>query len=694
MADYKTQLYNIAIGTQGFMLTNTPDSPARTMLQAPVFGTRFASGDREYTDFTFWWYWAQTEWANGVKDTVSWADDGKFYYSTNIDTWSEYGAIKLTSGLVLKNTFDEEITCGSYGLVGGTNYHFVGAKENAAGKATVYRSSDGTTFSNISDSDFGTSSNNTDYVEVINNLLWVGTRGLGNSSVVFSYDGTTWTDHSAAIIAAMTGSALRASSAISAISTDVYLGAEDYANDNVSLMKYDGTTWTELAHWSDGTLIYDMKDFLGNIYYLKGKSGSMVDLRVWNVSAGTDALIRTFKNNTLNNTGGNGMYLHTINGKLIITIPYKEIWSYDGSNLSRIWKRDDNKNSLGSEGFNEATGGLRYGGVYYDDKIWWANLMYDGTYFFNLKKDITDDQTYSGDFLYPLYTKGSSLTYWSFADETKLYEDNDYKGTAGKNFLVFNQIDTISTIDKLFSSCNIIFDELLTGQKIIIEYSTDGMATWTELGNVSYAVDGGTITNKTFDFSDNTIEKKMWLRVKIEGSGSTTPSLQDISIAYYPIPEYKQRWRISVNCIDDLKLLDGKVLETKRGEELRNILKTYWKDKNVLAFQDVDFAETLINEAGGLSAVNTTVTVDSTASFPEQGIIKLDKEKIKYTGRTALTFTGCTRGYEETTATTHADNLICSNGHKVIITDYSEIVPVGAEAKINEFIVTLELMET
>jgi len=685
MADYKTQLYNIALGTQGFMLTNTPNSPARTMFQAPVFGTRFASGDREYTDFTFWWYWAQTEWANGIKDVVSWADDGKFWYSTNIDAWSEYGAIKLTSGLVLKLTVDEDIKCGGYGLVGGTNYHFVGTADDSGGKPVVYRSSDGDTFSNISDAQMTTTQTLISYLKPNSNVLWVGSIGDGNTNVVLEYDGSAWTDHSAAIIAAMTGSALENSSAITIVSTDIYIGAEDSSNSRVSLMKYDGGAWSELATWADGTTIYDMINYLGDVYYLKGTSRGLVELRVWDISVGADALVREFEVGTLRNFGAR--YLHKLNGILVVSIPLNEIWSYNGSSLTRIWKRKAKTVPT----TYESRGDIRYGGVLYDDKIWWHNLVYDGTYFFNNKKDISDEPS---NILIPVYTDKSALRWESTVDYTKLYEDDDYKGTAGKNSLVFNQIDTISTIDKLFSSCNIIFDKLLTGQKIIIEYSTDGMTTWTELGNVSYAVDGGTITNKTFDFSDNTIEKKMWVRVKLEGSGNDTPALQDISIAYYPIPEYKQRWKISVNCIDDLKLLDGKIKETKRGEELRNILKTYWKDKNVLAFQDVDFAETLINEAGGLSAVDTTVTVDSTASFPEQGIIKLDKEKIKYTGRTALTFTGCTRGYEETTATTHADNLICSNGHKVIITDYSEIVPVGAEAKINEFIVTLELMET
>lgn len=58
---------------------------------------------------------------------------------------------------------------------------------------------------------------------------------------------------------------------------------------------------------------------------------------------------------------------------------------------------------------------------------------------------------------------------------------------------------------------------------------------------------------------------------------------------------------------------------------------------------------------GTLSSGNTTVTVASTASFTSSGIIGIDDELIAYTGKTATTFTGCTRAFESTTAASHAD---------------------------------------
>lgn len=46
----------------------------------------------------------------------------------------------------------------------------------------------------------------------------------------------------------------------------------------------------------------------------------------------------------------------------------------------------------------------------------------------------------------------------------------------------------------------------------------------------------------------------------------------------------------------------------------------------------------------------TTVTVASTSKFPSKGYIVVKREIISYTGTTATTFTGCTRGVGGTTA--------------------------------------------
>lgn len=56
-----------------------------------------------------------------------------------------------------------------------------------------------------------------------------------------------------------------------------------------------------------------------------------------------------------------------------------------------------------------------------------------------------------------------------------------------------------------------------------------------------------------------------------------------------------------------------------------------------------------------ITAVNTTIPVSSTTDYLSQDYVIIGAEKILYTGTTATTFTGCTRGYDGTTAAGHSE---------------------------------------
>jgi hypothetical protein len=61
---------------------------------------------------------------------------------------------------------------------------------------------------------------------------------------------------------------------------------------------------------------------------------------------------------------------------------------------------------------------------------------------------------------------------------------------------------------------------------------------------------------------------------------------------------------------------------------------------------------------GSISDSVTTITLDSTADFLSSAALQIDDEIMYYTGKTSTTFTGVTRGRDETIATTHADNAV------------------------------------
>lgn len=61
------------------------------------------------------------------------------------------------------------------------------------------------------------------------------------------------------------------------------------------------------------------------------------------------------------------------------------------------------------------------------------------------------------------------------------------------------------------------------------------------------------------------------------------------------------------------------------------------------------------NLNGAINNAVTTITVLDTSLFPSSGIVTIDAEAIAYTGKSLTQFTGCTRGFDGTTAVSHTD---------------------------------------
>ena len=374
-----------------------------------------------------------------------------------------------------------------------------------------------------------------------------------------------------------------------------------------------------------------------------------------------------------------------------MTVPANEIWEYNinTSALTRIWNRDSNKADINNI---EAIGVLSYGGIKEGTYIRWSNLIYDGTYFHNDIKSADDATTW-----HPLFIDSNSVIYGRGLTTMNVLESitptgSTYKGTADKNFLVFNNFDTVSGVDKLAYSATIIFKALASGQSISVEYllgELTSASSWTVLGTASFAADGGSVTDKTFYFGTAITFKKIWIRIKLASGGSDTPTLNDIIMEYLPVPTYKKTWSLNINCGDEVKRLDGGLVETT-GRELKGRLERAWWTKSILDFQDLDYATTLLN---GALAATGDITVDSTADFPEQGRLRVDDEEITYTGKTPTSFTGCSRGARSTRAVTHTDNSVINNAYKVIMTELSSKIPVALEDKELEYMIGLALRE-
>jgi len=87
----------------------------------------------------------------------------------------------------------------------------------------------------------------------------------------------------------------------------------------------------------------------------------------------------------------------------------------------------------------------------------------------------------------------------------------------------------------------------------------------------------------------------------------------------------------------------------------------YWIVGGLTAIHVYDDSSVSNTLDGGISASDTSITVDSTAGFESNGSITIEDEDIPYTGKTPTTFTGCTRGGS---AAIHADGTAVTRTKK------------------------------
>lgn len=699
--------YHVALDAVGLMLQGAPDRLAYQQGQAPVYGQRFASGDRDYNDLSQWWYFVQTDWSGGFKNSVQWLDDASYYYSTNIDAWSEPGSIKLTDKPTSDEDFGEDITCGVVAEVSGTTYKFIGTDQAGDSRPNVYRAATGTgqAFTEILGTAYDTGQNTMSQLLGFAGTLFMGSVGSGGVDVVETYDGTSLVDCSANIYngAATIAHTPLASRCMCEYTGTLYVFVDNFLNDHYALVKTTDPLPTAAGDWSAVFQVSNVSGlpvacaaYNGNIYYLLAFT-NYCELWSYGVVSTTRTLVRTFKGVDIPSFGVGDKLLVELNGVLLITLPDKEIWKLDGSALSRIYTRDSYKYTGGSFStkIGETIGYLGGGCIVSDNKAWWGNLMYDGTYFFNTWKESTDN---AAKVCQMLFTDDDGLMWMTDnTDESILFYIGDgsaLKGTADKNFIVLNNVDTISGVDKLAYSATILFRPLASGQSIVVEYTLGEMnnsTSWVTLGTASESVDGSSVREKTFFFGVSVVYKKIWFRIKLNStSGTNSPSMSDIIMEYLPFPTYKKNWSLAVNCSDTVQTLTGRQV-TMPGRELRSRLEIAWWTKSLLDYQDFDYATTLLN--GALTSSNATVTVDDTADFPERGRLRVDDEEIFYTAKTPTTFTGCTRGARGTRAVAHSDNAVINNAYKVIVTDLQARMPIALNDKELEYVVNVGLRE-
>jgi len=677
--------FHVALDGQGLILQGAPDRPGYVQDQAPLYGNRFASGDRDIDDLTFWWYWSQTDWSGGIKEEGDWADDAKFATSKNIDAFSTVGKISILVKPTVQTTSltnTNRVNVGVFGNVG--NAAAQAARFYIATRATTVDGSNGAKVWHSTDGDSWTQLMHFVNVDTCRDLFF-GQDGSNNRYLfaVFNkgtqkYDGSTVTDISANAGSNFFGCGV--SHAGAAFIVSGILSSFPTMKKSTDAFATAGSSFLTFQY---GENVRNMASFNGNIYYLLERGGGITELRkVDGATASTDTLVLTFVGLTPSvDTDRLNTALRVVGNQLLIFFDDGSVWSVTTSDIvTRIYKDLNDYFAF-------------YNTTVKSNRALAGNIVVEnnsGAFsIFNDRRNADD----AGQFL-PIATNGTTTLYISSSGNL----DKVYRDAAGTYYtsgtLNTNEFANISGIDKLFNAITLVFKALASGQSIKVEYSTDGGTTFTEVGGTGNGTasftDDGAITSKVFKFGSNVVSKKILLRFTLAGGGTNTPELHDFSLQYVPIPIYSKQWRLSVNCADEVKRLDGRLVETT-ARELKARLEVAWATKALLDFQDLDYATTLLN--GALTSSATTITVDSTVDFPEQGRLKIGDEEVFYTGKTPTTFTGVTRAVRGTMAAAHLNNAVVNNAYKVLVTDLSVRAPILLEDKNLEYTVGLVLRE-
>ena len=653
---------------QGYLLSGIPQSPARIMKESSVFGTFPTQIDLEWKDSSSFVPWCQTDFSGGFQ-SEKWKDDAKFKKGTGLEYISKYGELTLLNNksATLKD-FGSGFTFGAAVEYDRDTVGLVIGVTKAAGASQLWKMNTSDSFTQITGGTWA----NINAVHDMDELQGKAYIGLTVSS------GSPLKTYNGSAVADITLTGALASSTIirmvKRIEGRLYAGGYTGTAANGDSLMYsddEGSTWTAIiTKTGKNRQITQGVDNLGTLYFLI-EDGSRTELWWCNDTITTQIYRWDDLTNPRIKAWLGKVYVEgKENGKLMR-------FEWNGATLKSVFEEK-------ISGLDLDTSPM----VVYKNNLHSYGLVYDGLFHFP-----SWIFKYSSDKIYPFAVFGSSsaqVPYFYGLNGSNLIitklNTSAYLTTGNTITGIFN--GGKPAVDKLWHSVTISFKALVSGQTIVVAYSTDDEGTWTDVGTISPTAGE---TEKTLYFVNNTTSKRIQVRLTLTGGGTNTPSVYDFIVRFLPLADGKFEWALRLNCSDNLMLLDGKTHEPKRASELRNLLQVARFKNQIVEFQDVDFAETLLNET--LTATDTTITVDSTSDFPEQGRIKIDQEEILYTGKTATNFENCVRGSRGTKPTAHSDDVRVHNAFNVILTNIQETNPVAPSAKITEAVVATALKE-
>lgn len=651
--------YHVAINGNGFMLRGAPRTPRYVKEQAPTLINQLGTGDLDYNNLNGagWSYKTQTDWSGGFQ-TIKFKDDGSFRNGQSIDVLSKFGEVKLQNGFLSAATIS-------------------GSRAFTTHSVHEHKLLIGTVKSNtpqlLSLTSAGTLATIKTYagLSAVRTLERFGADTLIGLSRV-SGTVNTWEKYNGSTV-----SGFRSTNEI--VRKIKSIGIRAYYSEYSSALSGDQfgfttdlSTFTSAYNSGKDRTIPEIEQVAGQPYFFI-QEGNKVDLFQWDEFAERAYPIHTWDD--LSNFGVT-RYLSFI----IITgkSAGKNIaFAFNGA---RLWQIFDDQLADSSYDFSlpfEFDGNLQTKGAQWDGKFWFPGLY--GTY----KGVQYTPFANFGNRAYGHATSGSLIIAHTSAG---------HYSTSGE--IVSSEFGhEIGGVDKLVNSASMNMKALAGGQTIEILRSTDGGSSFTTIGKGSFA-DDGAISGKILYFPSGFVSKLWSYKAKLSTvSAATTPTLQDITFEYRPIPDLKKRWRLSVDAGDNVMLMN-KQPEEQKGKGLISKLWLEKESKRTVRFEDVDAWNTTF-----LSAVakgDTSARVKSLRLVPPQGRMRVVSagvvEEMTYTSADGTLIKGITRGLKGTVARAYTSAHQVDNFYNVVVTNVSEEVN-DTDQKKTESVALVTLLE-
>lgn len=636
--------YHIGIDGKGYVLRGTPAAPVYLKERAPSLVSQLGVGDLNYNTLngSGWSYWTQTDWSGGFQ-RVKFKDDASFKDGQAVDVLKKYGEVTLQPGWTSAALISGSHSYGAHS-VHDTDLLFGTVK---AGTAKMLKLTSASVLSTLS-AYAG--------ISAVNSIA----RFKTNSII-----GLTRTSGSLKTMAKYNGSAVSGFRNANPIVRKVHpIGIRLYSGENVSSLSGDVlyyttdlSTFTSAYQAGKNRKIQEIDDINGSPYFfiVDGKS---VEMFRWDEFAERAYPIYTWENLTNFGTKRYLSYLiitGTSNNKSIA-------FAFNGARLFQIFDDQLQDSSYDFSKPFEFEGNLQVKGASWDGTVWVPGIYGQ----FNAANQYIPFENYTNR-AYGYFTSGTHMRIG--------YRDTSKYNISGH--VISSEFGSnIGGVDKLVNSVDINMNALATGQTIEVFRSVDGGSSFSSIGKASYAQDS-TAKKKTLYFPSGFVTKLWNYKTVLAGPGTSTPTLNDLTHQYRPVPDMKKRWSLSVDAGDRVMLLNRQE-EQRDGKALMGDLWLSMETKKTIIYEDVDAFEVSLTSA--LTSGATSARINNTRLMPPRGRVRVRTsangqiEEMTYTSADGGTLKGLARGQQSTLPRAYSAGQKADNFYSVVVADMREAV--------------------